>query len=218
MPPLPFNLGIDKLLRRGITAALFTAPLLLLLASLVPFILLDDWATAAVGLPAGASFRVHEHGELIESLVGLAGLGFAAVGYLSGWAVNALCLRVLAWWPWPDVQALMLRSQVPRSWLRNWAPSEHERAEMREELDYWATKRSMGAGRFILQEGAFKLGAAFFAVLVIVRVWKQDPVLVAKSWPGLMLGALMLGLMLGAMQWFWREHRHLYRRQLLAED
>lgn len=218
MPPLPFNLGIDRLLRRRVKAALFAAPVLLLVASSVALVVLDNWAKTVIGLPSCASFAEHAHRELIESFVLLGWCCLAFVGYLLGWVLNAVYLRACAHWPWPAVLATMLRSEVPQTWMRNRMPSEDERNEMREEFEHWSAKRFGGARRFILKEGVLKIGGGWFTVMLIARALKDDPVLAANSWPMLLAMALLLGLLLGALLWFWREHRYLYRRQLLADD
>ncbi len=58
----------------------------------------------------------------------------------------------------------------------------------------------------------------FLFTAVLRRLFKDDPVLDSKPWPALLLGALLLGILLGTWLWCWREHRYLYRRQLLGDD
>ena len=143
MPPLPFNLGIDTLLRRRVVAALFVAPLLLALASFVPFVLLDNLIKAEAGMPLLADMSERPNAAMLNPLSSVAFVLFPLAGYLLGWIVNAAALA-LAGWPARRVRSTILRSQVPESWLLRRKRSTDELARLAEEFRQWSTLREVG--------------------------------------------------------------------------
>lgn len=216
MPPLPFNLGIDTLLRRSVKAALFAAPLFLSIASFVPLVLLDNWVKAEAGLPIHADMHEHPNAALLTPLMSVAVALFVLVGYILGWIINAAALR-LAGWPAHQVRNAILHSEIPGSWFACKKRCADELAKLEEEFSQWSTLRKAGVRTFVLREGALKIGLSFFAILLIARAFRSDPQLDRMHWASMLGMSIPLGIAVAALLWFWREHRFGYRAALLNE-
>ena len=111
----------------------------------------------------------------------------------------------------------ILRSQVPESWLHRRKRSTDEITKLAEEFRQWSTLREVGVRRYVLREGALKIGLGFFAILVIARAIRSDAKLESMHWTSILGLSIPLGVAIAAMLWYWREHRFAYRDRLLNE-
>jgi hypothetical protein len=214
MPPLPFNLGIDLLLRRRVRAALYTVPLLFWIAGFVPFVLLDNWLKAEAGIPLWKDISEHPNAAALVPLLSITFVFFPFVGYLLGWIVNAAALTV-AGWTVCDVRRAMFHSQVPESWLLQRQRDSEEISKLAAEFDEWSSLRKVGLRIYLVKEGAVKIGLGFFAIMLLVRAFRSDPQLDNMHWASILGWSVAFGVLFAAWIWFWREHRFAYREVLL---
>jgi hypothetical protein len=216
MPPLPFNLGANVVLRRRISAALAVAPVLLALAAVFPCLVLQSWLMASAGMSPDASVRYHPHADIVVPLMGLALASLLLAGYAAGWLVNAIVLFLVGRWRWADVCQTVLRSHLPLSWRRKVTLSQVQEAKLRHEFERWEQERQVGWLKYV-GLGLLKLGLPMAALLLFFRWQGRDAQLASTHWATMIAVGVFIGVTVTVLFWSSREHRYLYRNELLDE-
>ena len=115
-----------------------------------------------LGIGINDPVKDHENGFwwIASFFIGL--LVFMIGGYLLGWLLNAVMLKVFFKWPANKIKDFLLYSQVPESWLK-------DTSENQEEVNVqWETTRQIGMKRFILKKGILTWGLTMYVIMSIV--------------------------------------------------
>ena len=118
-----FRLAFDNTLRFGIKpkvkAAIYAMPIVCALASLVASIFVVIYLGDLFGFEDGVPVKDQDHGGVwIVFPIAIVEIGFALLGYVIGWTLNALGSMLLLRWPYTKVVAVFGRSEIPREWCK----------------------------------------------------------------------------------------------------
>ena len=121
------RLAFDSTLKFGIKPkvkiAIYATPVVCMLASTILTFLFSAYLAEKLGIPEGAPVKRQENGGLWMFLMFFTLFGFAFVGYVVGWFLNAVGSMLLLRWPYSKVVDVFAKSNIPRSWCK--VPEKH---------------------------------------------------------------------------------------------
>jgi MFS family permease len=160
MNPLAWNFEIPQRMCARPQIALGLLPIGLMFASFAPLFVLASSLASILGIPESAPVKDQPNGMLWSVLFLIAMVILMIAGYLLGWILNGLALRVFFKWPQEKISRVLLYSEVPASWLKetNTATGASSSAT----ATTWAVTRKMGKGRFIFQRGVLAWGIPMY--------------------------------------------------------
>ena len=123
MLKLAFDDTLKSGIRPAVKVAVYAAPMACMFGSLIFTFQFGMYAADMFGIPEGAPVKDQENGVLWMVLMFCVLFGFAFIGYVLGWLLNALASMLFLGWPLAKVIAVYGRSEIPGSWCE--APEEY---------------------------------------------------------------------------------------------
>jgi uncharacterized protein YfiM (DUF2279 family) len=208
MNPLAWNFEIPQRMRTQPQIALGVLPIGLMFASFAPLFFLAASLSSILGIPENAPVKDQPNGMLWLILFLVAMVILMITGYLLGWVLNAIVLRVFFKWPQQKISRVLLYSEVPPSWLKE-TNTTTGAASSNATPSSWAATRQMGKRRFILQRGVLAWGIPmylFMAALPAIN-GRVEATVFYFLWQACLWGAA--GALFGFVIWHFSEKSFL---------
>lgn len=209
MNPLAWNFEISQRMRTQPQIALGALPLGLMFASFAPLFLLTTSLSSILGIPDNVPVKDQPNGLLWLMLFLVAMVFLMIAGYLLGWALNAIVLRILFKWPQEKVRRVLLYSEVPPSWLKETSTSTGAATSGTAPNANWAITRQKGKWHFILQRGVLVWGLPMYLFMVVLPAinGRVEPTAFDFFWLACLWGAA--GASFGLVVWHFSEKSFL---------
>lgn len=209
MNPLAWNFEICQRMRAQQQIALGALPIGLTYASFAPLFFLVEYLSSTLGIPDNAPIKDPPIFLLFIIMALVAMVLLMIAGYLVGWVLNAIVLRVFIKWPQEKVYRVFLYSEVPPSWLKEIDTATGATNSSATPNTTWAVTRQMGKGRFVFQRGVLAWGVPmylFMAVLPAIN-GRADATMFYFLWQACLWGAA--GALFGLVIWLFSEKSFL---------
>lgn len=209
MNPLAWNFEIPQRMRTQPQIALGVLPIGLMFASFAPLFFLAASLSSILGIPDNAPVKDQPNGMLWLILFLVAMVSLMIAGYLLGWFLNAIVLRVFFKWPQEKISRILLYSEVPPSWLKETNTATGAASSSAAPNITWAVTRQMGKGRFVFQRGLLAWGVPmylFMAVLPVIN-GRVETTVFYFLWQACLWGAA--GALFGLAIWHFSEKSFL---------
>jgi hypothetical protein len=119
MNSLAWNTEISQRLRLMPQLAFGALPIGLMFAAFIPISFITSYLSLGLGIPDDSAVKDQPNGILWLAIFLISMVFLMIVGYLFGWFLNAIILRVVFNWPREKVSDVLLYSKVPTSWLKS---------------------------------------------------------------------------------------------------
>jgi hypothetical protein len=211
MNPLAFNFEIPQRLRTKQNIALAVLPLGLMFASFAPLWFFATWLGTALGIPPGVPVKDQPNGYLWFVIFLIMMLLFMFGGYLLGWGLNALAMRVFFKWPQEKIRRVFLYSEAPPSWLKDSNPSPNGFKSPPASKSAWAITRQKGKLHFVLYRGVLAWGTPMYVIMagIPAMIGKVELTPSYFFWQACLWG--IGGALFGLMIWHFSEKSFLKR-------
>jgi MFS family permease len=209
MNPLAWNFEIPQRMRTQPQIALGVLPIGLLFASFAPLFFLAASLSSILGIPDNAPIKDQPNGMLWLIIFLVVMVILMIAGYLLGWFLNAIVLRVFFKWPQEKVRRVLLYSEVPPSWLKETNTAAGTASSGVASTATWAVTRQKGKLHFIFQHGVLAWGLPmylFMAVLPVIN-GRVEPTAFYFIWQACLWGAA--GASFGLVIWYFSEKSYL---------
>ena len=209
MNPLALNFELPQRMRTQSQIAISLLPIGLMFASFAPLFFVTVSLSSILGIPEDAPVKDQANGMLWLVLFLFAMVILTTTGYLLGWVLNAIVLRVFFKWPQQKISRVLLYSEVPPSWLKDTITTTGA-ASSGETPSAWAVTRQMGKRSFILKRGVLSWGAPMYLIMEVVLPainGRAEGTAFYFLWQGCLWGAA--GALYGFMIWYFSERSFL---------
>ena len=206
MNPLAWNFEIPQRMRTQPQIALGVLPIGLMFASFAPLFFLAASLSSILGIPENAPVKDQPNGMLWLILFLVAMVILMITGYLLGWVLNAIVLRVFFKWPQQKISRVLLYSEVPPSWLKE-TNTTTGAASSNAIPSSWAATRQMGKRRFILQRGVLAWGIPMYLFMAALPAINGRVEVFYFLWQACLWGAA--GALFGFVIWHFSEKSFL---------
>jgi hypothetical protein len=209
MNPLAWNFEIPHRMRAQPQIALGVLPIGLMFASFAPLFRLAASLSSLLGIPDNVPVVEQPNGMLWLILFLGAMVVLMIAGYLLGWFLNAIALRVFFRWPQEKISRVLLHSEVPPSWLKETSATTGIAHSSATPNTTWAVTRQMGKRRFVFQRGLLAWGIPMYVLMVVLPAINGRVELTVFSylWQACLWGAA--GALFGLVIWHFSEKSFL---------
>ncbi|CAA0103357.1 Uncharacterised protein [Halioglobus japonicus] len=208
MNPLALNVELPQRMRTQPQIAIGLLPIGMMFLSFAPLFFLALSLSSIHGIPEDAPVKDQANGMLWIVLLLFAMVILTITGYLLGWVLNAIVLRVFFKWPQQKISRVLLYSEVPPSWLKETITTTGA-ASSSETPSAWAVTRQMGKSSFILKRGVLAFGAPMYLIMAVLPAvnGRAEATAFYFLWQACLWGAA--GTLFGFMNWHFSERSFL---------
>ncbi len=209
MNPLAWNFELPQRMRTQPQIALGVLPLGLMFASFAPLFLLTTLLSSILGIPENVPVKDQPNGMLWLILFLVAMVILMIAGYLFGWVLNAIALRVFLKWPREKITRVLLYSEVPPSWIKEADTAISGASSSATTNTPWAVIRQKGKGNFIFQRGVLAWGVPMYLLMTVLPAvnGRVGPTAFYFLWQGVLWGGA--GAFFGLVIWHFSEKSYL---------
>lgn len=209
MNPLAWNFEIPQRMRMQPQIALGVLPIGLMFASFAPLFFLAMSLSSILGIPDNAPVSNQPNGLLWLILVLIAMVILMISGYLIGWVLNAIGLRVFFRWSEEKVNRVLLHSEVPLSWLKATNTATRAVSSTKVKNTTWAVTRQKGKWHFILQRGVLAWGLPMYLFVAVLPAitGRIESTPIYFLWQACLWGSG--GALFGLVIWYFSERSSL---------
>jgi hypothetical protein len=209
MNPLAFNFDSPQQMRNKPKHALAILPMGLMFISFAPLWLFSAWLGVVLGIPDNVPVKEQPHGFLYACIVLVAMVLFMLGGYLLGWVLNALAMRIFFKWPKEQVSRVFLYSEIPPSWLKDNNSGTIDSESAAPSNSTWANTRQKGKKHFIIHRGILAWGVPMYVIMACLPAinGKAKPTVFYFFWEACLWGAA--GAAFGLLVWHFSEKQFI---------
>lgn len=205
MNPLAWNFEIPQRMRTQPQIALGVLPIGVMFASFVPLFFLATSLASILGIPDNVPVKDQPNGVLWLILFLVAAIILMIAGYLIGWVLNAIVLRIFFKWPQEKISRVLLYSEVPPSWLKETNTVAGSASSSATPNVTWAVTRQKGKRRFVFYRGVLAWGLPMYLLMAVMPAinGSVEPTTFYFLWQACLWGAA--GALFGAVIWHFSE-------------
>lgn len=211
MTNIAFNIHIHNMLKVKYSALLAIIPITFMLSSIGVLWLLDT----LLGVDITTALNQYEHSNLLFAGLMVLLVSLMYVGYILGWAINALISFTLLKWPKQQIKEVYLASRVPNHWLKG---DETIGAVLSNRMADWKQERKQGAFRYIAKIGVLGWGLFMFVIMAVIPMLKSNEPMDYMSLLSQAGVWVVAGALFGFIMWYLSEKQYLKYLQSKSLD